>query len=133
MTRSQIAQTVGIGKETVRYYEQRGLLPDVGRSPSDYRLYSDVDVQRLRFIQHAKTLGFTLREIKDLLDLRATSDADRQQVRERAQQKLDEVDAKLQRLTQMRDTLADLVNACDGHGALDGCPIIEAMETPTCH
>ncbi|GAB5518409.1 MAG: Zn(2+)-responsive transcriptional regulator [Rhodothermales bacterium] len=133
MTRSQIAQTVGLGKETVRYYEQRGLLPDVARSTSDYRLYDDADVQRLRFIQQAKTLGFTLREIKDLLDLRATTDADRQQVRARAQQKLNEVNAKLNRLTKMRDTLADLVEACDGQGTLDGCPIIGAMETPSCH
>ncbi len=127
----QLAQQAGVAIDTVRYYERQGLLPPPQRRASGYRQYGDQDVTRLRFIRRAKDLGFTLQEIQDLLALSSNSQADRGDVRSLAQRRLSDIEHKLRELAAMRDALAQLVGHCNGHGALDGCPIIETLTQDT--
>lgn len=122
-----LAKRVGVGIDTVRYYEREGLLPQAQRRSSGYRLYDVKDIQRLRFIRRAKTLGFTLTEVRDLLTLSSRKDDDMAAMKAAAQQKLADVDAKITELTRIRDGLGALIGACPGRGALARCPIMNAI------
>lgn len=132
-TIGKIAREAEIGVETVRFYEREGLLEQPMRRESGYRQYAPETIDRLRFIKQAQRLGFTLREIKELLELRLDPNATRSEVRERAVAKVADIDARLAELNRMKDALAPLIQACDGHGALDGCPILSAIEKPCQH
>lgn len=123
----QLARQAGVAVDTVRYYERQGLLPPPARRASGYRHYAAEDVARLRFIRRAKDLGFTLDEIRDLLTLSAVQDGDRGEVRALAQQRLADIERRLQELEVMRATLARLVRHCSGHGPIEGCPIIDDL------
>lgn len=128
LTRGELARLGGVNFETVRYYEQRGLIPRASRSAGNYRLYSADTVRRVRFIKRAQELGFTLKEIKELLSLRATSGTRCADVRKRAEAKVGEVDAKLRTLRAMRKALTKLVGQCAGEAPLSECPILEALD-----
>lgn len=121
----QLAQTAGIGVETIRYYERRGLMPEPPRAASGYRRYPEDAAQRLRFIRRAKRLGFTLDEIIALLRLQAGGE--RADVKAAAEAKLAEIETRLADLERMRDTLRDVTYRCSGHGPVAGCPIIETL------
>lgn len=123
----ELAKRAEVPIETVRYYERRGLMSAPSRRPSGYRSYEARDLDRLRFIRRGKALGFSLEEIRELLRLSASADADRGEVRALAQQRLVDVERRLQELQSVREVLADLVHACSGHGPLAGCPIIERV------
>jgi len=123
----QLAQRAGVAIDTVRYYERQGLLPRPQRRASGYRQYGDQDVARLTFIRRAKDLGFSLQEIHGLLELSDARNADRAEVRDLAQRRLQDIERKLLELAAMRDALARLVDHCKGHGPLQGCPIIETL------
>lgn len=127
MTIGQLARLAGVGVETLRFYEREGLLEPPGRRESGYRQYHPAVVGRLRFIQRAKALGFTLREIKDLLRLHEDEDATRADVKRRAQEKIADIEARIEDLRRMRAALGKLAEACDGDGPLHGCPIIQAL------
>lgn len=129
MTRSELARQCRVNAETLRFYEQQRLLPAPERSASNYRLYSPDHVRRVRFIQRAKELGFTLKEIRELMTLSAAAGDDCGDVRERASRKIDEIDDKLKALQGMRRTLLQLKQQCSGEGALDECPILKSFET----
>ncbi len=103
------------------------MLTEPQRRPSGYRDYEADDLARLRFIRRSKALGFTLDEIRELLRLSATQDADRGEIRALAAQRLADVDQRLRELKSIRDTLDSLVNACSGQGPVAGCPIIERV------
>ena len=122
-----LAKRADVAIDTVRYYERQGLLPAPVRLASGYRDYTDGDVARLRFIRRAKALGFTLGEIGELLALSARRDGDMAGMKSAAQQKLADVDAKLAELQRIRQGLTDLVASCPGHGALEHCPILDAL------
>ena len=122
-----LAKRADVAIDTVRYYERQGLLPAPVRLASGYRDYEDGDVARLRFIRRAKALGFTLGEIGELLALSARRDGDMAGMKSAAQQKLADVDAKLAELQRIRQGLTDLVASCPGHGALEHCPILDAL------
>lgn len=129
MTVGRLAESTGVNIETVRYYEREGLLPKPERSAGGHRLYGDGDVARLRFIQHAKEVGFTLKEIHDLLFLRQSDLATCGDVSELAKRKLDEISRKIEMLTEMRDHLAELVEACPGgEESTDCCSILSGIE-----
>lgn len=74
MTRGQLAKAAGVHTETIRFYEQKGLIPEPGRSATGYRQYTDEYIGRIRFIHRAQDLGFTLKEIHELLSLRLAPD-----------------------------------------------------------
>jgi DNA-binding transcriptional MerR regulator len=129
-TIGQVASRAGVGVETVRFYERRGLLEEPARRASGYRQYSEDAVRRLLLVKKAKALGFTLREIADLIGLRLEPGSTRSDVRGRAEAKVADIDAKISDLQGMRIALAKLIAACDGHGPLDGCPILAALDEP---
>ncbi len=128
MTRANVAGRAGVHIETVRYYEQRGLIPKPPRSAAGYRVYSEQYVERIRFIRRAQELGFTLQEIKELLFLRLDPDTDRSEVKLRAEAKLYDIEAKIRDLERMHRTLTTLVQACTGCGPTSECPILESMQ-----
>ncbi len=124
----QVARLAGVGVQTIRYYEREGLIEEPPRSESGYRQHSPETVVRIRFIRHAKELGFSLKEIKELLSLRADSSASCTDVRERASAKVSEIEAKMQSLARMREILLRLTETCTGIGPTSECPILEALD-----
>ncbi len=121
----QLAKRGGVGIDTVRYYERNGLLAPRTRLASGYRRYSELELARLRFIRRAQALGFTLKEIKELLALSAQRDVGR--VKRSAQAKLKDVKSRIAALERVRDGLATLIEACPGHGRAADCPILRAL------
>lgn len=126
LTIGRIASRAGVGIDTIRFYERRGLLPKPRRTDSGYRLYPPETVTRLRFIRRAKALGFSLDEIVTLLALQDTG-GPKAKVKAITHRKLEQVEAKIADLERMRDVLRELDNDCTGTGNLSGCPIIEAL------
>ena len=123
----ELAKRAEVPIDTVRYYERLGLLPAPPRMASGYRLYVPGDVARLNFIKRAKALGFTLDEIQALLSLSGRRDDDMAAMKAAASETLAKVEAKLVELERMRDGLQALVTSCPGHGALEQCPILNAL------
>lgn len=128
LTIGQLAASAGVGRETVRFYERKGLVPDPGRTPSGYRRYPPDAVERLRFIRRAQGLGFTLEEIGDFLELRVDEVAACGAVEARARRKLESVAEKLAELERMRAVLERLVAACAAREPTSDCPILEEIE-----
>ena len=120
-----LAAAAGVGVETVRYYQRRGLLDEPARSPGEIRRYADADLQRLRFIRSAQAAGFTLAEIKELLDLDASDD--RARARELARARVAAIDGRIAALVEARDALDALATAC-AHQRRGPCPILTAFE-----
>lgn len=120
-----LAKRAGVGIDTVRYYERSGLLTPSQRLASGYRRYTPLELARLRFIRRAQALGFTLREVRELLALSAKRDVAR--VKRSAQAKLEDVDRKIAALQKIREGLGTLVAACPGHGRAADCPILQAL------
>lgn len=123
----ELAGKAGVNIDTVRYYERQGLLPAPQRLSSGYRQYTAEDVSRLRFVRRAKALGFTLLEIRDLLELSGQRGQDMAGMKATALHKLEDVEEKLAELTRIRDGLRTLVDSCPGHGVLEQCPILNAL------
>ena len=120
-----LARAAGVGVETVRYYQRRGLLPEPARPPGEVRRYSDADVRRLRFIRSAQAAGFTLREIGELIALDASDD--RARARELAQSRVAALDERIEELKQAREALAGLATDCARKRA-GPCPILSAFD-----
>lgn len=125
----QLAARAGVSIDTVRYYERSGLLTPQTRLASGYRRYSELQVARLRFIRRAQELGFSLKDIRELLSLSKQRDVAR--VKRAAEKKLGEVEARLAALVRVRDGLATLVATCPGHGRAADCPILKALGEET--
>lgn len=126
---SELAKQGGINLESIRFYEKEGLLPKPPRTAGGYRMFSPEDVRRVRFIKRAQELGFSLREIKELLALSSEPDTNCADVRERAEAKLSDIDRKIADLKRIRKALARLTAACGGRGTIDGCPILESLNS----
>ena len=128
MSISQLARSAGVGIETVRYYQRRGLLPDPRpqkTTASGIRHYGPDEARRLRFIRQAQTAGFTLEEIAELL--RLDSSGDRPRAREMARARIAALDGKIAELQRARRSLARLAKEC-ASGESGPCPIIESFE-----
>jgi MerR family copper efflux transcriptional regulator len=119
-----VAERSGVPPKTIRYYESIGLIPSADRRPNGYRTYSVVDMHTLNFIKRARNLGFSVEDVRDLLELwrdkRRTSAA----VKALATRHLDELDRKIAEIQSMRRTLADLIERCRGDRRPD-CPILD--------
>lgn len=123
-----LAEATGVGVETVRFYERKGLLPEPPRSDAGYRLYDNQAVRRLRFIRKAKELGFTLAETKDLLELRVTDPAACDDVAHRAREKIAAVEDRIRELDRVRRVLNELVETCAARAPTNECPILAVLD-----
>lgn len=121
----QVAKQAGVAIDTVRYYERTGLLEPAARLASGYRRYGSIELKRLRFIRRAKTLGFSLHDIRVLLAL--SEEKDIAQVKRLAQSKLQDINNKIEDLESVRTGLSALIEACPGHERAEGCPILNAL------
>ena len=126
MTIGKAARGAGVNVETIRFYERRGLIDRIPKG-GGYRTYSPDQVARIRFIKEAQQIGFSLREIGDLLALRTDPAADCSAVRLQAVAKLAEVNGKIEKLRVVGAALETLIAACPGRGALQTCSIMEAL------
>ena len=112
--------------KTIRYYEDAGLLAPASRRPNGYRDYSESDVHLLRFVQRARSLGFTVQDCRELLSLYTDKRRPSRRVKAIAVRHLDEIERKLAELASLRAVLADLVDRCHGDDRPD-CPILDEL------
>lgn len=128
MTIGKLAKSAGVGVETLRYYERRGLIQPRHRTESGYRVYDHDAERRLQFIRRAQTLGFSLDEIGDLLQLSHQPEASAAEVKQLAQARIDDIDKRISDLQRMRSALAALECQCPGEAGTTGqCPILGAL------
>ena len=127
----ELARKAGVSVDTIRFYENKGLLSASKRSATGYRLFDEDDVTRLLFIARAKQVGFTLDEITELLDLKLHPDEHTcQEVKQRTQVKLDKVSQKIAELERIRRSLAKLHEACGGGTqSAQHCSILQLLES----
>jgi DNA-binding transcriptional MerR regulator len=123
---SEVAAAAGVNVQTVRLYERLGLLVAPRRTPSGYRDYSQAAVEQICFIKDAKALGFTLREIKQLIALRDPQRFSAAEAGELARAKIREIEDKIVRLTRMRDALAHDISNCHCQGVAEACLLVNA-------
>jgi MerR family transcriptional regulator, copper efflux regulator len=128
LTIGQLAKQAYVNIETIRYYERRGLIPEPPRRESGYRQYAPDTIKRIKFIKRAQELGFSLREIRELLSLRIDPKATSTDIKRRAEAKLADIDTKLRDLNGMKAALLKLTAACRGRGPTSECPILDALE-----
>jgi Hg(II)-responsive transcriptional regulator len=125
-----LAALSGGGRQTIRFYERRGLIPNPPRSPAGYRRYPEATVARIRFIRRAQELGFTLAEITELLSLRVDEVSACEAVQAKAREKLLTVEEKIIDLRRIGDALERLVNQCEERQPTGDCPILEELDDP---
>lgn len=128
MNIGKLSKAVGISAKMIRYYEQIGLIPAVGRNNSGYRSYSAQDVERLKFIRKSRTLGFSVSEITDLLDLWNDKKRQSADVKKLAQSHIEKLELRIFELQKMTETLQNLINCCAGDHRPD-CPILDGLQT----
>jgi Cu(I)-responsive transcriptional regulator len=122
----EAARRTGVSAKMIRHYEQIGLIPSADRRESNYRDYGHHDIHRLGFIRRARDLGFSIDEIRDLLRLWGDQSRSSADVKSLTLGHITELDRKITLLTEMRDTLAHLADACDGDHR-PHCPIIQSL------
>ena len=123
----EVAKAAGIGIDAVRFYEREGLIPEPARRPSGYRMYSPDVVLSLRFIRRAKELGFSLKEISELLSLETAAEATAADVRKLAEAKLADIEERIRALQRMRRALRKVTESCTGQGSTSGCSILQTL------
>ena len=126
MNIGEAATASGVSAKMIRHYEEQGFVPKAGRTVAGYRVYRENDVHALRFIRRARDMGFSLKEIKDLLGLwnnRRRASAD---VKRLADRHVKDLDQKIAEMQAMRRTLVNLVDHCHGDGRPD-CPILDDL------
>lgn len=129
LTVGRLAKQAHVNVETIRYYERRGLLPEPPRRESGYRQYPCDAVERIQFIKRAQELGFSLKEIGELLSLRVDPRTTSGDIKRQAEAKLVELNAKIRDLQRMKAALMTLAAACRGRGPTSECPILDALES----
>jgi MerR family mercuric resistance operon transcriptional regulator len=128
LTIGLVARRAGVGVETVRFYERQGLIEEPPRRLSGYREYGDDVVSRLGFIRRAKELGFTLKEIKELLSLRRDPSTPAPDVKRMAEAKIADIETKIRTLQKMKKALGRLTSACPGNVTSAECPLLHALD-----
>ena len=128
MTIGELARKVGVGVETIRFYQRKGLLDEPLSRPSGYRQFGLEMARRLRFIRRTKELGFSLAEIRELLELRAGPRAACEGVRDQLEAKIVDIQSKILDLQHMKRALREFSRTCEAQDPLGECPILEALE-----
>jgi MerR family copper efflux transcriptional regulator len=126
MNIGEAARRSGLSAKTIRYYEETGLIAPAARAENGYRDYSDRDVHKLRFVRHARGLGFSVEECSQLLSLYQDKERHSSDVKAIAEQHLADVEDKIRELQELRNTLSHLVTCCHGDNRPD-CPILEGI------
>ncbi|HSW08677.1 Cu(I)-responsive transcriptional regulator [Aquabacterium sp.] len=126
MNIGQAAQASGVSAKMIRHYESVGLFPEAQRTEAGYRQYGDKALNTLRFIRHARDLGFSIEQIRELLGLWQDRRRSSRQVKALAQAHIDELEQKVQALQAMKSTLSHLVHCCHGDDRPD-CPILDTL------
>lgn len=128
LTIGELAEKAGVGVETIRFYERKKLIERPRRPASGFRRYGEEVPRRIRFIRHAQELGFSLREIHELLALRVDPRTSCAQVKQKAVAKISEVEQKLESLGRIREALVRITRSCAGEGPTSACPILDALD-----
>lgn len=128
LTIGKLAQEAAVGVDTIRFYERKGLIDPPSRLASGYRQYPVATSKRIHFIRRAQELGFTLREVKELLSLRNNRKASSQVVKSQTEAKIQEIEDKIRDLKRMKQALARISSSCLGKGDTAHCPILESFE-----
>ena len=126
----EVAKLSGTGIETIRYYERQGLLLEPERRPSGYRQFDETTVERLSYIRQAKELGFTLAEIRELLEL-SFAHSDCSHIHQRAEDKIRDIENKIRSLQQMKRSLRKIVEHCKTHNLPADCPLVHTSQRRT--
>lgn len=129
-TIGDVAKLAGVKVPTIRFYEEIGLIPPPKRTQSNRRTYDDVTISRLKFIRHARELGFQVDAIRELLDIAADHDRSCSGADAIALRHLEDITSKIERLTALRAEIADMVAQC-AHGRVSHCGVIEALADDT--
>ncbi len=124
----QVAERSGVNLQTIRYYQEIGLLPEPPRSPAGYRRFPPDAVRRVRFIKRAQELGFSLSDVRELLSLRVQSDAACADVLQRTRGKIAGIERKIRDLRSMKAALERLAASCSGASPLGECPILDYLD-----
>jgi MerR family mercuric resistance operon transcriptional regulator len=124
----EVANKSHVGVETVRFYEREGLIALPKRNVSGYRQYSESAIKQIQFIQHAKTLGFSLKEIRELIKLKSTRDTRCKSIKSTAKAKIADIQEKIDALKRMKMALEPLVAQCKSSDPISDCPILNALD-----
>ena len=129
----KVAEKSSVGVETVRFYEREGLISMPTRTYSGYRQYSESVVRQIQFIKHAKTLGFSLKEIGELIKLKSVRNARCKDIKERTEAKISDIEDKIVSLERMKKALQPLVVQCKASDPISDCPILGALDEAKDH
>ncbi|MBA4501642.1 heavy metal-responsive transcriptional regulator [Marinobacterium marinum] len=124
----ELARHSGLSVETLRYYERRGLIPPPDRLPSGYRVFPHSTLKRLAFIKRCKSLGFTLDETLELMQLQLHPEQESVAVKQRVDERINEIEQRINDLQRIQQALRGLSALCDGKGATADCPILAFLE-----
>lgn len=130
LTIGVLARDSGVNLETIRFYERSGLMPAPQRSPAGYRHYQEQDIRRLRFIRRGRELGFSLEEIRSLLDLAAHPESPCESADQMVREHLDAIETRIRDLQNMRAELSKLAGCHSGHA--EHCRLLEALDDRDC-
>ncbi len=128
----ELAKRADCPIQTIRYYEQEGLLTEPIRSSGNFRLYNDVDVERLQFIRHCRSLDMTLNEVRALLRFRDSPQTDCGGVNALLDSHIQQVEIRMEELTQLKQHLTVLREACSGQQSTDACGILQGLADSSC-
>lgn len=128
MTIGGLSKLSGVAIETIRYYEQVGILNPVSRSASGYRIFNSDSLKTLHFLKHAQELGFSLSDIKELLKLKADKKSNCKAVKKKAEQHLKMVNERIEKLLVIKNILGNLVKQCNDGKTDSRCPILDCFE-----
>jgi MerR family mercuric resistance operon transcriptional regulator len=129
MTIGKLAKAAGVGVETIRFYERKGILKRPAKKEGGFRYYPMDEASRIRFVRRAQELGFTLKEVKELLDIQSKRKLTGKQVEQKAKEKIQEIKEKISDLKQMEDSLEKLAQICGrGTQAIQECKIFDCFE-----
>ena len=129
ITRGQLAKKCDVNIEALRYYEKRKLIDPPKRSETGYRLYTEDDITRIRFIKNAQKLGFSLNEILELLKLRIYKNKSCEEAKKKSQAKLEDVESKIKTLKIIKKSLKELIQQCEESVPTNHCPILSKFES----
>jgi len=124
---SQLAELSGVGIETVRFYERKGLIVQPVKVNGSFRKYPFKYISNIKFIKKAQNLGFSLKEIKDLLEIHDQASSKCKTVKQKALKKLESINVKISELQEIKMDLQSLIDSCDENASLENCSILNSL------